>query len=106
MSGCASVMTSDMQTVEVTTSNGKSVTVAIDGNEAQAPGRVQVIRDGREKALRTTEVGCDTETKLEKQVTPIFFGNIIIGGLFGSTTDASTGKMWDYAEKVEINCSK
>lgn len=28
---------------------------------------------------------------------PVFWGNIIIGGVFGSTTDSSTGAMYKYA---------
>ncbi|MCG7537634.1 adenosine deaminase [Pseudoalteromonas sp. OOF1S-7] len=104
LSGCASVMTSDMQTVEVTTNTGKVVEVTADGNQSSTPGRIQILRDGQNKVVRTTAAGCAAETPIEKTVTPVFFGNIVIGGLLGSTTDASTGKMWDYADSVEIQC--
>ncbi|KAF7785361.1 hypothetical protein PRUB_a4917 [Pseudoalteromonas rubra] len=104
LSGCASVMTSDMQTIQVTTNTGKVVEVTADGNQSNTPGAVQVLRDGQDKVIRTTAAGCASETPVKKSVTPAFFGNIVIGGLLGSTTDASTGKMWDYADSVEIQC--
>lgn len=105
LSGCASIMTSDEQSIEVITTNGKAVDVNIDGNSIKTPGSIRVVRDGRNKVLRTTEQDCDSATIVNKSVTPVFFGNIIFGGLLGSTTDSSTGKMWDYEEKVTIQCS-
>ena len=44
------------------------------------------------------------ETAVDKTITPVFFGNIIIGGFLGSTTDAVTGKMWDYEDDVVVTC--
>ena len=104
LSGCASVMTSETQVIEVTTTSGKKVEVTVDGNKSTTPGSIQVLRNGQEKVIKTSEPGCDSATPVKKEVTPVFFGNIIIGGLLGSTTDSATGKMWDYAEKVEIKC--
>ncbi|WP_125784636.1 adenosine deaminase [Pseudoalteromonas rubra] len=105
LSGCASIMTSDVQTIQVTTNTGKAVEVSADGNKSDTPGSIQIVRDGQDKVIRTTATGCAAETPVKKSVTPAFFGNIILGGLLGSTTDASTGKMWDYADSVEIQCN-
>ncbi len=104
--GCASIMTSENQSINVTTSNNKPAEVTIEGQTITAPGSVIVLRDGKDKVLRTKANGCDTATPVSKSVTPVFFGNVIIGGALGSTTDSVTGKMWDYADKVEILCAE
>jgi len=103
-SGCASVMTAEQQSINVSASNNKSFEVTVDDKTIMAPGMVTVLRDGKDKVVRTSEAGCDSTTPIKKNIAPAFFGNIIIGGLLGSTTDASTGKMWNYADLVEISC--
>lgn len=105
-SGCASVMTAENQSINVTTSNNKPAEVTVDDKTVTAPGMVVVLRDGKDKVVRTKAEGCDTATPIQKSVTPIFFGNIVIGGLLGSTTDGVTGKMWDYADNVEVQCAQ
>ena len=105
-SGCASVMTAESQSINVTTSNNKPAEVTVDDKTVTAPGMVVVLRDGKDKVVRSSAEGCDNATPIEKSVTPVFFGNILIGGLLGSTTDGVTGKMWDYADSVEIRCAE
>jgi uncharacterized protein YceK len=104
MSGCASITSSEEQSINITTSNNKSAEVTVDDKTVTAPGMVVVLRDGKDKVVRTDAEGCDTATPIKKSITPVFWGNIIIGGLLGSTTDGATGKMWDYEESVEISC--
>ena len=106
MSGCASIMTADEQSIKVTSSNNKPTTVTIDDKTVVTPGTVVVLRDGKDKVAQSSDDGCDNVTLVKKNVTPVFFGNIVIGGVLGSTTDASTGKMWDYEDSVEVNCTK
>lgn len=106
MSGCASITTSEEQSINVTTSNNKPAEVTVDDKTVTAPGMVVVLRDGKDKVVRTSAEGCDNATPVKKSITPIFWGNVIIGGLLGSTTDTVTGKMWDYEESVEISCTE
>ena len=103
-SGCATVMTADQQTINVTTSNNEAAEVTVDDKKITAPGMVTVLRDGKDKVVKSQTEGCDNATPIKKKVAAPFFGNIIIGGLLGSTTDATTGKMWDYEDSVEIYC--
>ncbi len=105
-SGCASVMTAETQSINVTTSNNKQAEVTVDDKTITAPGMVVVLRDGKDKVVKSTTEGCDNATPIKKEITPVFFGNIVIGGLLGSTTDGATGKMWDYADNVEISCAE
>jgi uncharacterized protein YceK len=103
-SGCASLMTAEEQSINITTSNNKPAEVVVDDKTVTAPGMVTVLRDGKDKVVKTDTAGCDTATPIKKSVTSVFFGNIVVGGLLGSTTDSVTGKMWDYEDSVEISC--
>ncbi|KKO45148.1 adenosine deaminase [Arsukibacterium ikkense] len=105
LSGCASIMTAEQQSINVTASNNQPIEVTVDDKTTTSPGTVVVLRDGKDKVVRTSAEGCDSATPVKKSVTPVFFGNIIIGGVLGSTTDASTGKMWDYQETVVVSCT-
>ncbi|WP_440906023.1 adenosine deaminase [Catenovulum sp. SX2] len=104
-SGCASVMTAEQQTINVTTSNSQQVEVTVDDKTITAPGMVTVLRDGKDKVVKTSGEGCDATTPIKKSITPVFFGNIVLGGLLGSTTDGLTGKMWNYADDVQVKCA-
>jgi hypothetical protein len=105
LSGCASIMTAEQQSINVTASHNQPIDVTVDDKGTTSPGTVVVLRDGKDKVVRTSADGCDSATPIKKSITPVFFGNIVIGGLLGSTTDASTGKMWDYQDAVVINCT-
>lgn len=104
VSGCASIVTPAQQTINVTTSNNKPAEVTVDDKTITTPGMVTVLRDGKDKVVKTKAESCDNTTVIKKSVSTAFFGNIIIGGLLGSTTDGITGKMWNYADSVEVSC--
>lgn len=106
MSGCASVTSSEEQSINVTTSNNKPAEVTVDDKTITAPGMVVVLRDGKNKVVSTTTEGCEKTTPIDKKITPVFWGNIVVGGVLGSTTDGVTGKMWDYEESVEVSCAE
>jgi hypothetical protein len=106
LSGCASIINEPSQPVKVTSSTGAPISGSINGTKFQSPAVVNVIRSGNDQVVVTETAGCDKETPLKKSVSPIFFGNIIIGGVLGSTTDYSTEKMWAYDEAVVISCKK
>lgn len=101
---CATITAPKSQTVNVTTTNSKAITVEVEGQSYQAPGVVEVTRDGKEKLVSTLDKDCASTTSLTKSIEPIFFGNILIGGLLGSSTDAGTGRMWKYQESINVQC--
>jgi hypothetical protein len=104
LSGCATVSTDKKQRINVLTNSGQSLEATLDGRVFQVPGTVEVNRDGEEKVINTLTDGCAESTAVNKEITTAFWGNIIIGGLGGSTTDGITGKMWDYDDQVMIQC--
>ncbi|MET1219475.1 MAG: adenosine deaminase [Glaciecola sp.] len=104
LSGCATLTTDATQRVNVMTTNSKQVQASVAGNTFQAPGSVVITRDGKEKVITVADSDCANTTAVPKKITTAFWGNIIIGGLLGSTTDTVTGKMYDYDDQVIIQC--
>ncbi len=104
LTGCASIINEKTQSVNVTTSNGAKISGKVNGQEFTAPGVVPLVRENKSKIFETSAAGCVPQTSVEKTVDPIFFINILSGGVFGSSTDYSTEKMWKYSENIVINC--
>lgn len=104
--GCASILNESTQAVNVSASNGKSISGTIDGKTFEAPGVVQVERAQKGKVISVNAAGCSKSTALQSSVDPKFFINILSGGAFGSTTDYSTEKMWKYSDSVVIACGQ
>jgi hypothetical protein len=103
--GCSTILTEDVQSVNVATSNGKPAEVMVDGQSFNAPGVITVKKDGEKTKLLTTATeGCTSSTAMNREVEPTFFVNILSGGAFGSSTDYSTDKMWKYQDNVTVNC--
>lgn len=99
--GCATIVSGDTQKINLQSKNEK--TVSINGQQYSAPGVVSVKRENQDAVVKISD--CEKEVLLKKEVNPMFLGNILIGGLFGSTTDASTDSMWQYdAENVNVDC--
>ena len=104
-SGCASIVTDNTTAINVQTSNGQKVKVTIEGAQYDVPGMVIANKNGLDKVLTTNDSNCASSVLVEKKVEGWFWGNILFGGLIGSTTDSSTDKMWTYDENVVINCT-
>jgi uncharacterized protein YceK len=104
-SGCASILNSDTQQVNLATSNGKEITVKVDGQEFQAPGIATLTRVNADKIVMTDAKGCTKQTLAPKKVDNMFWLNILSGGSFGSSTDYSTEKMWGYQDRIVVTCA-
>ena len=105
VSGCASILNDKTQQINVSSSNGKPFSGSIDNAAFEGPGIVTVQRENKDKVILATTPGCVPQTALNKSVDPVFFINVISGGVFGSTTDYSTEKMWRYEESVTVSCN-
>ncbi len=103
-SGCASIVNDKNQKINVSASNGQQINGTIDGVAFKGPGVVEVARANVDKTVVVDNPECAKSMPLKKTVDPMFFGNFLIGGLLGSTTDASTEKMWKYQDEVVISC--
>ena len=104
ITGCATILSGKTQKVNLTTSNGKSADVTINGESFKAPGIVDVSRKGVDAVVNATGE-CQGQTLAAKTVNPVFFVNILSGGAFGSTTDYANDSMWQYQSNIEIKCN-
>jgi hypothetical protein len=105
VSGCASILNEDTQAVNIVSTNGKPIQGKVDGRPFKGPGIVQLQRKKADKIITVETAGCTEETVATKKVSSTFWVNILSGGAFGSTTDYSTEKMWEYDDTIVINCN-
>ena len=103
-SGCASIINEKTQKINVVTSSGQKAQVLIDGVPFEAPGIATVTRTKADKVITTKDPKCNSTTLMPSTVDNVFWINVISGGVFGSTTDYSTEKMWKYQDTVIVSC--
>jgi hypothetical protein len=103
-SGCATILTEDSHNMNVTTSDGRKTTVTVDGQSQAVPGVVSIKKENQDKVLMADAEEC-TSVNLNKEVESVFFVNILSGGVFGSSTDYGTDKMWRYQDSATIPCN-
>lgn len=106
MTGCASILNKETQPVNVSSANGKPIKGTVDGAPFVGPGVVMVYRQKAPKIFNVETEGCAKSTSVASGVDIKFFGNIILGGVIGSSTDYATDKMWKYEENVVIPCTQ
>lgn len=111
LSACATIFSSDSQSVSVRASNGASFEATLsDGTAISVPGTVNIQKvDSQLIQIFTNEKNCASVTTVNRRVTGAFWGNII--GMTSSSgipsspaTDYVTGKMWNYDTNVVIPC--
>lgn len=102
-SGCATIFSGKQQAINLTsTPSGKMVTIA--GRTVKTPSIITINR-GQDN-LKLTSTDCDNQKLVTKKINPVFFVNILSAGVFGSTTDYSSGAMWKYDENINLECQK
>ncbi len=99
--GCATIVSGKTQKINLTSS--KPQTVEIDGETYQAPKIVTLQKEDKDRVLTVKE--CNKKVLLKKKIEPMFWGNILIGGVIGSTIDYATKSMWRYEpDNVDVSC--
>lgn len=112
LSGCASIVEGDYKTVNVSTSNGETVNASVFTKEGeknvQLPSAVTVRRDSQDLTITVKEDACVNSTTSinSSRIEPWFWGNLLTGGIFGSTTDSMTGDMWTYDDNITVYVDK
>ena len=97
IAGCATILKGTSQIVSIN-SNVKGATVIVNGkNVGVTPFNGQIERKSGTTVI-VQKAGYDTKTfTMTTEIESVFWGNIIIGGVLGSTTDLATGAMYYYA---------
>jgi len=104
LSGCATILKGKTQKVNIATSNGEEIQATVDGKTVQVPAIVEVKRQKKELIVSTAAQNCTPSTVVNNEIEPVFFVNILSGGVIGSTTDYASESMWKYDENITINC--
>lgn len=108
LSGCSSIINGRNKNINVMTSTGEEAKVNVVSSTGvqtvQIPSVVTVKRANQDLTITVQETKCNrTSTSVASSKLDLWFlGNIICGGLFGSTTDASTGAMWNYDDNLVV----
>jgi hypothetical protein len=96
LAGCATIISGSSQLITVNSNVEGAEVYLNDQMLGTTPLSVDVKR-GQEGLLRITHEGYQPYSiALNKHLNNVFFGNILSGGVFGSSTDYSTGAMYSY----------
>lgn len=95
-SGCATIVAGKNQTVTID-SNVKDAEILVEGTVVGKTPYTGPLKRGKDTTLELRKAGYQKKTvTLNTGFEPVFWGNIICGGFFGSTTDYATGSMYKY----------
>jgi hypothetical protein len=95
--GCATIVKGTNQTVSIN-SNVNGAEVIVNGERVGVTPFTGPIKRKSGTTVTVQKLGYQTKTiTLTTEIESVFWGNIIIGGVLGSTTDLATGAMYYYA---------
>jgi uncharacterized protein YceK len=101
VSGCASVINGKTQTIGVN-SNAQGATVSINGKSVGVTpfiGPVERPSGSGGVTVTLSKDGYQSKTvTMDTGIAGAFWGNILIGGGLGSTTDFSSNSMYKYSQ--------
>ena len=108
--GCATIMDVTSQNVNLTTSNGRRTNATIytaNGvRQTQIPQTINVQKSKRDIIVKVNNRYNTETTTVPSKMNNWFWGNIILGGFFGSTTDSASGAMWEYDDNVIVQVNE
>lgn len=97
MAGCASIVSGRNQEVSFT-SNPEGATVTVNGKIlGRTPLTVNLQKEKGQSLVFSKDSYKTLSMQLETSIDGWFWGNIVLGGLIGSTTDGVTGAVYKYA---------
>lgn len=96
-SSCATIFKGSDQEVSID-SNVKGAEISLNGATiGTTPFHGKIKRQSGAKLI-LSKAGYESKTiLLDTNVEPLFFGNILSGGVFGSSTDYGSGAMYQYS---------
>jgi hypothetical protein len=112
LSGCASIVSGQNQSLSVTAKNkGGDVSgakCALNNDKGTwyvtTPGSVTVRRSFNDLSVNCALDGLDPGIAVVKSATKgMAFGNILFGGLIGAGVDTATGAAYDYPEIINVD---
>lgn len=103
--GCATIIRGPTQTITI--NSNVSGAIAFINGESIGPLPV-VYRATKRREGLTLQVEAPGHIPIQRKISSkldvIFFGNFILGGFIGSTTDLVSGAMWEYSpDNIYVN---
>ena len=107
VAGCSTIINGKNQIVSIN-SNVRDANITVNGLAlGKTPFTGEMIRGDKTIVTVSKEGYISKTVTLNTEFEPIFWGNIIVGGFFGSTTDAVTGSMYKYSPNtLQIDLEK
>lgn len=97
LTGCATIVDGKTQQVSIT-SVPEGAEVLVNGATIGKTPMTYALQRGEGTVLTVKKEGYATiDRTLNTELNSMFWGNIIFGGVFGSTTDSSTGASIEYS---------
>lgn len=101
VAGCATIISGSSQIMTVNANvDGAQVHLVTEAGIETLLGTTPLttrVKRGQEGSLRVSAEGYRSyQTALNKKINSVFWVNILSGGTFGSTTDYTTGSMYQY----------
>lgn len=112
VSGCASIIDGKNQNVNLVPSTSGKVAATVTSpsgvQEVTLPTVIHTERAKEDIIVKVEENSCYEESTqaIKSSVNPLILGNVICGGLFGSTTDFATGAAWEYDTSAIVYVNK
>lgn len=114
LSGCGTLFSDKYKTVNLSADTNDTVSVEVINargiQRVQIPATIIVERSSDDLVINVKDNKCYENTttqsprKLNKWVVlNLFFG---LSGFTSTTTDAASGKLWDYDDKIEVPVTK
>jgi len=106
--GCASIVSGNHQSVSVETPQAKDMTCTLSNNQGKwfvnkTPGSVTIQQSFGDMMVHCEKDGHSmSDAKIKSTVKPIYFGNIIFGGMIGLIIDAGDGAGFAYPANITV----
>lgn len=108
MTGCASIVNGQSQSVSVSTTPVYGATCSLENNKGKwyipsTPGSVTVHRSYNDLQINCEKKGYHKSLKSVASATKgMAFGNVLFGGVVGAGVDMANGSAYDYPTDIQI----
>lgn len=109
LSGCSTIIEGSTQTVNISTGMDKQIHAVITSSNGTMPvilpQALAVNKSSNDLVINIKDGNCvlPSTTIVKSHLNPWFWGNIIFGGVIGSTTDSASGAAWEYDNNILVN---
>lgn len=109
LSGCSTIIEGSTQTVNFSTGMDKQIHAVITSSGGTMPvilpQALAVNKSSNDLVINIKDGNCvlPSTTIVKSHLNPWFWGNIIFGGVIGSTTDSASGAAWEYDNNILVN---